>query len=119
MISISATSIARKKGSALTVTLAMVVFPTPQPMKRQVPTGGVQNYPTNTWIREYNAPLPIRTGEVWQPRELIDAFRFLIIESIAVVPRVGRSSEVACELSRNLLGEVGRCFFANALRKQA
>ena len=31
-----------KKGMALTVTRAMVVLPTPQPMKRQVPTGGVQ-----------------------------------------------------------------------------
>ena len=31
-----------KKGSIFLVTLAMVVFPTPQPMKRQVPTGGVQ-----------------------------------------------------------------------------
>jgi hypothetical protein len=34
--------IAIKIGIRGFTTLAMVVFPTPQPMKRQVPTGGVQ-----------------------------------------------------------------------------
>lgn len=42
VINIRAMIIAKKKGRALTVTLAMVVLPTPQPMKRHVPTGGVQ-----------------------------------------------------------------------------